>query len=348
MKERGIVTSPINDSSKGSFGRYKFLISGILISIIFTFFNCKKEVNQMEFLELITKPAHTISQTRAKVECVVINGVGDVKVDYGICWSANPKPTIDSTKSYWSQTKNEEGFSSTLRNLKSGTTYYARAYAANDGHAIYGNEISFQTQIGTIGKVSDSDGNLYNTVIIGEQIWMAENLRTTKYRNGDLIEEVNNQSEWNNQTSGAYCQYNNDTINAHKYGNLYNWYAVDDSRGLAPEGWHVATDADWFALMNYWTELTNGPYVANKLKEKGKTHWKDCNNSSSNESGFTALPGGKIDESGFHGISWNGNWWTSSYYYPYYPYSWSMSCSWTIDRESNKKTFGYSVRCVKD
>ena len=177
---------------------------------------------------------------------------------------------------------------------------------------------------------------------------MVENLKTTKYRNGDPIPNVTDILLWDSLTTGAYCSYDNDIYNTHSYGNLYNWYAVNDSRNIAPQGWHVATDSDWFTLVEYWTSLTNQPYIGKILKEQGKEHWQECQNNASNESGFTALPGGQIDQDGFRTLTWRGNWWTSTEYYPDYPYYWRMSCSWSIERFNDKKTTGFSVRCVKD
>ncbi|RLD55003.1 MAG: hypothetical protein DRJ05_13685 [Bacteroidetes bacterium] len=301
----------------------------------------------MEFLELITLPAHTISQTRATVGCEVINGVGDVQVDYGICWSTSPNPTIDSTKSYESRSRNKQGFASTLIELIPDTTYYARAYASNSGQSIYGNEITFRTDVGTIGTVADIDGNIYNTVIVGEQVWMVENLKTTKYRNGDPIPNVTSITQWLSLTTGAYCYYDNDINNGYTFGNLYNWHAVNDIRNIAPEGWHVATDSDWSILMSYWAELANNCYLSDILREEGEEHWPECQ-FASNESGFTALPGGKLDQNGFSSQPWVGYYWSSTEYYPGYPYYWKISCSWSVDRNNDKKTTAYSVRCVKD
>lgn len=308
--------------------------------------SCKKE-NQMEFLELITKPAYSISETRATVECVVVNGEGHYKIDYGICWSTSPKPTIESSTSYASQSNHSTGFASKLIELIPDTIYYARAYASHDGLTLYGNEISFETIGGTIGTVADIDGNIYNTVIIGEQIWLVENLKTTKYRNGDTIPYVTSISQWLSQTTGAYCYYENDINNLHAYGNLYNWYVVNDSRNIAPEGWHVATDAEWSVLMSYWSGLTNHTYLSDILREEGEEHWSECQ-FASNESGFTALPGGKLDQNGFQSQPYTGYYWSSTEYYPGYPYYWEISCKWSVDRNNDEKTTGFSVRCVKD
>jgi uncharacterized protein (TIGR02145 family) len=138
--------------------------------------------------------------------------------------------------------------------------------------------------------VKDFEGNVYKTITIGTQTWMADNLRTTKYRNGDAIPEVTDSSAWINLITGAYCNYNNtrnnDTIVS--YGRFYNLYAVTDNRNICPTGWHVSTDAEWTTLTDY---LGGASVAGDKLKEKGTTHWESPNAGATNEIGFTALPG---------------------------------------------------------
>jgi uncharacterized protein (TIGR02145 family) len=157
--------------------------------------------------------------------------------------------------------------------------------------------INFNPSI-TYGSLIDQDGNNYKTVTIGTQVWMAENLKTTKYRNGDPIANVADNTEWENLTTGAYCTYDNDLKKLNAYGHLYNWHAVSDARNIAPEGWHVATDAEWTILNNY---LGGGIASGDKLKETGAIHW-NYSNSETNESGFTALPGGFRNNMTFTGL----------------------------------------------
>lgn len=130
--------------------------------------------------------------------------------------------------------------------------------------------------------VTDIDGNVYKTVTIGNQAWMAENLKVMRYRNGDAIPNVTGGTDWSNLSTGAYCSYDNDDNNIDTYGLLYNWYAVDDSRNLAPEGWHVPTDEEWKELEMYLgmsqSEADDTGYrgtdEGGKLKEVGTTHWQ--------------------------------------------------------------------------
>ena len=196
--------------------------------------------------------------------------------------------------------------------------------------------------------VTDIDGNVYRTVKIGTQVWMAENLKTTKYRNGDPIANVTNGASWKALTTGAYCWYNNDAANKVTYGGLYNWFAVADSRKIAPTGWHVPTDAEWTVL----TDFLGGLKVAGgKLKENGTSHWRTPNTGATNSCGFTALPGGYRynGDGSFSHVGDIGYWWSSTAY--------GASDAWGrylgdynayAYRNYNNKQGGFSVRCVRD
>jgi uncharacterized protein (TIGR02145 family) len=210
------------------------------------------------------------------------------------------------------------------------------------------NDENKETPIET-GTVTDIDGNVYKTVKIGNQWWMAENLKVTKFRNGDSIPNVTDNGSWTSLTTEAYCYYNNDANNSATYGGLYNWYAVSDSRKIAPIGWHVPNDAEWTIL----TDFLGGASIAGgKLKESGTAHWQSPNTGATNETGFTAVPGGNRYGSGYGGgfsyIGNDGRWWTSSkndpganHRYLYYAYG-------GIYTDYSSKSFGFSVRCIKD
>ena len=200
----------------------------------------------------------------------------------------------------------------------------------------------------TYGSMTDQNGNKYKTVIIGNKEWMAENLRTTIYRNGDPIPNVPDSSAWRKLYTGAYCFYNNKREYIEVYGFLYNHYAVTDKRNLAPEGWHVASYSDWSALI---AGLGGDESAGNKLKETGTAHWL-YNNNATNESGFTALPGGYrflwqiISGRGmeYGSVGSDGNWWASDG--TVWIYS-DFARSYMLDGFENKD-YGLSVRCVKD
>ena len=140
--------------------------------------------------------------------------------------------------------------------------------------------------VSAVTTVIDVENNVYNTVIIGTQTWMQENLKTTKYRNGTAIPNITDDTAWTTQTTGAYCWYNNDIANKTNYGAFYNYYTVVDSRNLCPTGWHVPTDAEWTILTTY----LGGASIAG-IKMKATTFWASSNTGTVNSSGFTAFPG---------------------------------------------------------
>ncbi|MBU3713406.1 MAG: hypothetical protein FGM46_00490 [Ferruginibacter sp.] len=190
------------------------------------------------------------------------------------------------------------------------------------------------------------------TVTIGKQVWMSENLNVDKFRNGDLIPEAKTDEEWKKageEGNPAWCYYENrssqdDPENGEKYGKLYNWYAVNDSRGLAPKGWHIPSDDEWSILTNF----LGGAKVAGE-KMKSKTGWNEGGNGS-NSSGFSGLPGGSRTYSGaFNTFGDDGYWWSSTEegtlnaWYRYMDYDYS-----TIVRLNYDKANGFSVRCLRD
>jgi uncharacterized protein (TIGR02145 family) len=195
--------------------------------------------------------------------------------------------------------------------------------------------------------VADADGNIYSTVRIGSQIWMAENLKTTKYNDGTAIPNVTDATAWSALTTGAYADYNNTPGNSTTYGKLYNYYTVVDARKLCPTGWHVPTDAEWTTLTTY---LGGALVTGGKLKEIGTTHWFSPNTGADNSSGFTALPGGFRGDNGtFNNVGYYGYWWNSTvlnatngwYNGMYYNYN-------NIYSSDGVNNCGFSVRCVRD
>jgi len=204
--------------------------------------------------------------------------------------------------------------------------------------------LAFFYAVNSSSQVIDKDGINYKTVIIGSQEWMSENLNVEHYRNGDVIPQVQDYEKWSALTTGAWCYYENSSSNGKTYGKLYNWYAVADPRGLAPEGWHVPNDAEWTQL----TDFLGGEKVAGK-KMKSKTGWLE-NKSAINESGFTAIPGGMCDKDGsFYDINKFACFWSSSEssnvfaWYRFLIYNYA-----NVARFDGAKERGLSVRCVKD
>lgn len=207
--------------------------------------------------------------------------------------------------------------------------------------------------VSMFGTLKDQEGNLYKTITIGSQTWMAENLRTTHFRNGDKISKAiavtyYDYLDWITRTTAAYSWSNDDSTYKETYGALYNWYAVNDSRNIAPVGWHVATDAEWNTLGIY---LGGDTVAGGKLKERGTTHWSGPNVVNTDDAGFLALGGGyRCGDQGFYKYFGPlGYWWTST--------ATDASTAknrflYTNDinlyRDSRKKVFGFSVRCVHD
>lgn len=195
--------------------------------------------------------------------------------------------------------------------------------------------------------IKDIDGNTYQIVKIGDQWWMAENLKVTHYRNGDAIPNVTIDSQWVNLTTGAYCDIWNNSDNAALYGRLYNWHAVNDSRNIAPAGWHVPSDEEGQTLIDY---LGGNNIAGGKLKESGTEHWNNPNLGATNESGFTALPVGYRSNSGvFIHIGINAYFWYSTENNIYCAFALNLNYSHSgVLSGARDKQLGYSVRCVKD
>lgn len=194
------------------------------------------------------------------------------------------------------------------------------------------------------GLVEDIDGNVYHTVTIGSQVWMVENLKTTRYRNGDLIGTTNPANkDISAETEPKYqWAYGGNENNVNEYGRLYTWYAVNDTRKLAPVGWHVATNDDWDALIAF----AGGADVAGaKLKEKGVLHWTSSGNGT-DDYGFKALPGGGRVYT-FDELNENGLFWSGSASNEYTAWVFLIPNSSPVEKFSPSNSFGYSVRCVK-
>lgn len=202
------------------------------------------------------------------------------------------------------------------------------------------------------------DENCIPSVTICNQVWMSRNLDVSRYRNGDLIPQVTNQTEWANLTTGAWCYYENNSANGPIYGKLYNWYAVTDPRGLAPLGWHIPALGEWYTLLNC---LDNTYLQAGGImKEIGTTHWISPNTGATNSSGFTGLPGGYRNYDGLfnyyylygtHPVGSIGLWWSSTEGGPGPEFAWYLSVGAQYARadiNNANKADGFSVRCVRD
>jgi uncharacterized protein (TIGR02145 family) len=291
---------------------------------------------------LWTTNVTSVTETTAESGGTITDDGGKTVTARGVCWSTAINPTIDNSKT--TDGTGAGNYASSVTGLTPGTTYYLRAYATNSDGTGYGSAMSFTTTPSGTGEVKDIDGNVYTKITIGTQVWLAENLRTTKLNDGTSIPLVSNSTLWGGLTTPAYCYYNSDLTNKDIYGFLYNWYTVNSGK-LAPTGWHVATDADWTVLETYLATNTGG-----KLKEAGTAHWQSPNTGATNETGFTALPGGSRYYSGnFLMINQYGGWWTST---EYDASNATFRCmqfdQGSVNKAAAFKMMGLSVRCVKN
>jgi uncharacterized protein (TIGR02145 family) len=279
----------------------------------------------------------------------------------GVCWSTSTNPT--TTSSHTTNGTGTGSFTSSLTTLTATTLYYVRAYATNSIGTSYGNQISFTTtssgfNCGT-STVTDYDGNSYNTVLIGTQCWMKENLKATHYSNGTaLLDGTSVGDITGNYASKYYFDYANTPSFTTIYGKLYTWAAVMNGaassvanpsgvQGVCPTGWHLPSDAEWTQLTDY---LGGESVAGGKMKDAGLTYWNSPNTGADNSSGFTGLPGGFRSYIGtFSNVVSNGYWWSATESdgtntwarYLYYD-------SVDVSRNYYNKAFGNRVRCLRD
>lgn len=301
---------------------------------------------------------NNITTTSAVCESEVLDDGGSPITEKGICWnSIGGVPTINDNKI--TDGSGIGKIKCVLSNLTSGSMYSVRAYATNSFGTSYGDHTYFVTYDGT---VTDIDGNIYFTKKIGNQTWLAENLKTTHYNNGDAINYITDNITWSEYKTGAWCNYDNLEDNGVKYGHLYNWYTVNDSRKIAPTGYHIPTEYEWIELENYLisTHSPNTDKIAKDLASKSDWY-TDVNDTitgsigkyqySNNISGFSALPAGyrRGDTSVFEEIGKDADMWSST----------EISNGLAFDRTMNynlpylysgnyMKTCGFSIRCIKD
>jgi uncharacterized protein (TIGR02145 family) len=325
------------------------------------------------FVTLVDLPTITTNSiTEKSASSAVCGGVitsdgGGYIFERGVCWNIIDNPTITDSKT--DDGTGTDNFTSAITGLTPFTKYYVRAYAKNNAGTGYGSVNSFTT-LGditfnpslTYGTVTDIDGNIYKTIVIGTQTWMAENLRTTKYSDGSPIPFINTESEWTalTTTSKALCWYNDNINLKYPYGAYYTWAAAmndaissnsnpSNVQGVCPTGWHLPSDNEWTTLTDY---LGGADVAGGKLKETGTIYWQSPNTGATNESGYTALPGGHRNGDGTFGrLGTGGYWWSCTESIEcticawYRPLIYDFS---DVFRQYLYKLAGVSVRCIRD
>jgi uncharacterized protein (TIGR02145 family) len=335
---------------------------------------CTDPENEDGLATVTTASVTEIGSVSAKSGGEVTDKGGSNVVDRGICWSTSPSPTTgdNSENSAWGT----GAFESLMLNLSQNTTYYVRAYAINDAGTAYGDQRQFTTQAGITpivvgGGVTDMDGNAYASVIIGGKEWMSENLRVSRFNNGNVISHIQPQDEWNVYPNGtpAYCWFRNDPGNDLLFGKLYNGYVVEDPRNCCPSGWHVPSGEEWEALENHL--LMNGynydgTNIANLLAKSvastsGWFNSADAGNpgndpQSNNTSGFNGRPAGGrfLDYFGSHyqfsAEGESASWWGRpfSQYQSLSTAGISYGAPWFSVGDADDNRSARSIRCVKD
>jgi uncharacterized protein (TIGR02145 family) len=303
--------------------------------------NFSTAVRQGPFV--LTDSVSNITQTGATCSSKVTSEGSSPVTARGVCWSTSHLPVV--TGSHTTDGSGSGAFTSSITGLSPGTQYYVRAYATNAVGTSYGSETGFMTQVPA--TVTDIDGNVYHIITLGTQVWMIENLKTTRFNDGSSIPLVTDPNAWGNLTNAGYCWFNNDEATyKDTYGAMYNFYAAT-SGNLAPVGWHVPTDADWTVLTDYLGGLA---VAGGKMKEAGTSHWMYPNTGADNSSGFTALPGGYRNYIGiFYHLQMDGYYWTSTPAsgYGYLRYFYYNSAA-VVSRNNGGLTDGFSVRCLKN
>ncbi len=311
-----------------------------------------------------TNPVSCIRRTTAQSGGNITSDGGGSIMEKGICWNTQGNPTVLNDKT--NEGSGIEPFVSSIAGLLMNTTYYFRAYATNSSGTSYGSQESFTTDIIifnpalTYGSVTDIEGNVYKSIQIGSQTWMAENLRTTRYNNGDLIGTTTPDTlDISGETEPKYqWAYDGNECSVDIFGRLYTWYAITDARGVCPTGWHVPAIEEWVTLYDPYA-VGQPDIIGAELMETGTTHWNRSDISGNNETGFTALPGGSRGGSGgFMNINHFGNYyyafyWSSSgsistinaFFYPI-PINWTFNSSFM--HQIHLKGNGFSIRCIKD
>ncbi len=305
-----------------------------------------------------------VTQASARIGVHIISDGGNEITERGVVYDLYPNPTIDDSKVTYGT--GIGFFDAEISGLTGGLLYYVRAFAVTDEGIAYSDPEAFVAVELEYGSVQDSQGNEYKTVVIGNQEWFAENLRTTQYNNGDPIPNITGNSEWSALESGAYTVYNHDNIYRSAYGLMYNWYTVVDPREICPAGWDVATDAQWTTLFDYVANSAEfvGATAGKALKSCRQINsplgiecavtdhprWNShANVFGTDNYGFGGLPGGNRSSDGaFYSLGSDSFWWSSTSSDETNAWRRVMHLSQDVfNRSAVNKKQGFYVRCVR-
>ena len=287
-----------------------------------------------------TNSISSITSSSAVIGCSVTSDGGTVVISNGVVYGTSINPTLGNSVLILGAGMGL--FSGTISNLTPNTTYYLRAFTTNNIGTTYGNQITFNTFLAS-SPVTDIDGNTYQTIQIGSQTWMKENLKVTKYRNGDVIPNV--LIDRQNLVDGAWSYYLDDSYYDANFGKLYNWYAATDTRGICPNGWHMPSTDEWQTLRNYLGEQPGTQLKENNLTY-WVTHWRD---NPTNTSGFSARGAGLFYSYLSSEIKESARFWSNQAYDTLNAFIRVLSFDQTeFPSATVPKGYQINIRCLKD
>lgn len=349
-----VLVDSLSDKSFSHFLDTKYFSIGSHIIMAIAKDNKGNEANALCTFNIVSGVADlsidsviSIFDTKALIKGHILNNGGTEILQKGFYYGESENLILNGSKIIVEEGNDE--FSTYLIDLSPVTKYYVQSYAINEKGISFSKVINFTTKNIEGSTVQDYEGNIYKTVKIGEQWWMAENLKSTKYNNGDIIGTTSPPTlDISLKSSPKYqWAYNGDESNARIYGRLYTYYTIIDNRKVCPSGWHVPSDSEWTVLTTY---LGGENVTGGKIKEIETTHWNSPNVGATNETGFTALPSGiRYSDGSFHRINEECYLWSSTSYNA--DDAWRMNLSYgmrDIGRATDYKEGGFSVRCIKD
>lgn len=347
-----------------------FPIQGMIALFLFSFQACQPEEEGSPLLITIDHMEYVVDGSYMVTGTLVSMGDSEIS-GYGICWGESENPDMDGSCIDLGSPALAGEFKVPVSGLSASTSYYFRAFALIHSLPVYSEEKIFTTRPAPEDMVMDVDGNIYKIVTVGDQIWMAENLKATMYADKSSIPLVVEKMDWFDlhRESEAYCWYDNVIANGWVYGGLYTWPAAvrgaegsdlipSGIQGVCPDGWHLPSDGEWKQLETYlgmsqedadnveWRGVDQG----GKLKQEGTRLWKDPNSSATNEVEFNAIPAGyRLGSGDFYDLSISTRFWSSSG--RGYGFAWFRQLDYdtaSVFRDFEGVYSGYSVRCVKD